>query len=224
MSDKERALAALRQANEALERRTADFERAVAAHDRSMEIVLRRRRRPGGRRGDERSARGRAGDRRRVGHPVARTPGAPEEVVPAMLVAATGDVGRSGRSVRDGAYWVTGLVAGTEHLGMLVWSPPAGRGDVDGQDRQLLERAAVVGLPAPVVRPQPRRSRGEGARRAARRPPRTHAAHLSSLAERAQRSGYDPANATRSSSRTYRPNAGGASAPPRRTSRPPATG
>ena len=40
MSDKERALAALQQANEALEKRTADFERAVAAHDRSMEIVL----------------------------------------------------------------------------------------------------------------------------------------------------------------------------------------
>ena len=61
-----------------------------------------------------------------------------------MLVATSGDVGRSGRSVRDGACWVTSLVAGTEHLGMLVWSPPAGRGDVDGQDRQLLERAAVV--------------------------------------------------------------------------------
>jgi transcriptional regulator with GAF, ATPase, and Fis domain len=41
LSDKERALAALRQANEALERRTVESEKAVTAHDRSMEIVLR---------------------------------------------------------------------------------------------------------------------------------------------------------------------------------------
>ena len=192
MSDKERALAALQQANEALEKRTADFERAVAAHDRSMEIVLG----GGGVQEVVAATSDQLGGALAIvdewGTPVARTPGAPEEVVAAMLVATSGDVGRSGRSVRDGACWVTSLVAGTEHLGMLVWSPPAGRGDVDGQDRQLLERAAVV---ASLLRLFDRnlaaaeaRVRGELLDDLLAPTPHT----WSSLAERAQRSGYDP--------------------------------
>ena len=103
MSDKERALAALQQANEALEKRTVDSEKAVAAHDRSMEIVL------GG--GGVQEVVAATSDQLggvlaivdEWGTPVARTPGAPEEVVAAMLVATSGDVRRSGRSVRDGA-------------------------------------------------------------------------------------------------------------------------
>lgn len=192
MSDKERALAALRQANEALERRTADSERAVAAHDRSMEIVLR-----GGGVQEVVAATGdQLGGALAIldewGTPVARTPGTPEEVVAAMLVASTGDSGRSGRSVRDGAFWVTGLVAGTEDLGTLVWAPPPGRGDVDGQDRQLLERAAVVAslllLFNRTLAVAEARVRGELLDDLLAPTPHT----WSSLAERAQRSGYDP--------------------------------
>ena len=94
MSDKERALAALRQANEALERRTADSERAVAAHDRSMEIVLR-----GGGVQEVVAATGeQLGGALAIldelGTPVA------EEVLQAILVASTGDGGCSGRSGR----------------------------------------------------------------------------------------------------------------------------
>lgn len=192
MSDKERALAALQQANEALEKRTADFEKAVAAHDRSMEIVLG----GGGVQEVVAATSDQLGGALAIvdewGTPVARTPGTPEEVVAAMLVATSGDAGRSGRSVRDGACWVTSLVAGTEHLGMLVWSPPPGRGDVDGQDRQLLERAAVV---ASLLRLFDRnlaaaeaRVRGELLDDLLAPTPHT----WSSLAERAQRSGYDP--------------------------------
>jgi DNA-binding PucR family transcriptional regulator len=192
MSDKERALAALRQANEALERRTVESERAVAAHDRSMEIVLR-----GGGVQEVVTATGdQLGGALAIldewGTPVARTSGTPEEVVQAMLVASTGDGGRSGRSVRDGAFWVTSLVAGTENLGTLVWAPPAGRGDVDGQDRQLLERAAVVAslllLFNRTLAVAEARVRGELLDDLLIPTPHTY----SSLAERAQRSGYDP--------------------------------
>jgi GAF domain-containing protein len=192
MSDKERALAALQQANEALERRTADSERAVAAHDRSMEIVLR-----GGGVQEVVTATGdQLGGALAIldewGAPVARTPGTPEEVVAAMLVASAGGGGRSGRSVRDGAFWVTGLVAGTEDLGTLVWAPPAGRGHVDGQDRQLLERAAVVAslllLFNRTLAVAEARVRGELLDDLLAPTPHT----WSSLAERAQRSGYDP--------------------------------
>jgi putative methionine-R-sulfoxide reductase with GAF domain len=192
MSDKERALAALRQANEALERRTADSERAVAAHDRSMEIVLR-----GGGVQEVVAATGdQLGGALAIvdewGTPVARTPGTPEEVVQAMCVAASGDVGRSGRSVRDGAYWVTCLVAGTENLGTLVWAPPPRSGEADGQDRQLLERAAVVAALLQLfnrnLATAEARVRGELLDDLLAPTPHT----WSSLAERAQRSGYDP--------------------------------
>jgi DNA-binding PucR family transcriptional regulator len=192
MSDKERALAALRQANEALERRTVDSERAVAAHDRSMEIVLR-----GGGVQEVVAATGEqlGGSLAIVdewGAAVARSPGTSEEAVQAMLVAATGDVGRSGRSVREGACWVTSLVAGTENLGTLVWAPPSGGGHLDGQDRQLLERAAVVAslllLFGRNLVAAEARVRGELLEDLLAPTPHT----WSSLAERAQRSGYDP--------------------------------
>ena len=192
MSDKERALAALRQANEALERRTVDSERAVAAHDRSMEILLR-----GGGVQEVVAATGeQLGGALAIvdewGVPVARSPGTAEEVVQAMLVAATGDLGRSGRSVREGACWVTSLVAGSENLGTLVWSPPPGGGDLDGQDRQLLERAAVVAsllqLFNRTLAAAEARVRGELLDDLLA--PTAHT--WSSLAERAQRSGYDP--------------------------------
>jgi DNA-binding PucR family transcriptional regulator len=192
LSDKERALAALRRANEALERRTADSERAVAAHDRSMEIVLR----GGGMHEVVTATADQLGGALAIvdewGTPVARTPGTPAEVVQAMLVAASGDGDRSGRSVRAGAYWVTCLVAGTENLGTLVWAPPTAHGDVDDQDRQLLERAAVV---ASLLRLFNRNlaaaeARVRGALLDDLLAPTPHT--WSSLAERAQRSGYDP--------------------------------
>jgi hypothetical protein len=145
-------------------------------------------------------------------------------VVQAMLVASTGDGGRSGRSVRDGAFWVTSLVAGTENLGTLVWAPPAGRGDVDGQDRQLLERAAVVAslllLFNRTLAVAEARVRGElldDLLTPRRTPTRRWPSGLSAAA-------MTPANGTRSSSRTSCPTAGSASAPPPPTSRPPGTG
>jgi DNA-binding PucR family transcriptional regulator len=192
LSDKEQALAALRQANEALERRTVESEKAVTAHDRSMEIVLRG--------GGVQEVVAATGDQLggvlaivdEWGAPVARTPGTPDEVMQAMLVAASGDVGRSGRSGRDGAFWVTCLVAGTEDLGTLVWAPPPDRDDLDGQDRQLLERAAVVASLLQLfnrnLAAAEARVRGELLEDLLAPTPHT----WSSLAERAQRSGFDP--------------------------------
>jgi hypothetical protein len=109
-----------------------------------------------------------------------------------MCVAASRDVGRAGRSVRDGAYWVTGLVAGTENLGTLVWAPPPDGGQADGQDRQLLERAAVVASLLQLF------NRNLAAAEARVRgellddllAPTSHT--WSSLPDRAQRSGFDP--------------------------------
>ena len=191
LSDKERALAALRQANEALERRTVESEKAVTAHDRSMEIVLRgggvqevvaatgdqlgacwpsstsgARPSPGPR--DAR--RGHAGDAR--GGEWRRRPIRAKRPRRGVL----GDVSRR----RHG---------GPRHPGL---GPAARRDDLDGQDRQLLERAAVV---ASLLRLFNRnlaaaeaRVRGELLDDLLAPTPHT----WSSLAERAQRSGFDP--------------------------------
>ena len=189
--DQAALLAALRQANDALERRTADSERAVAAHDRSMEIVLR-----GGGVAEVVAATGeQLGGALAIvdewGAAVARSPGTPDDVARAMLAAATGDLDRSGRSVRAGECWVTSLVAGPEHLGTLVWAPPTG-GDLDGQVRQLLERAAVVAslllLFGRNLAAAEARVRGELLDDLLAPTPHT----WSSLPERAQRSGFDP--------------------------------
>jgi putative methionine-R-sulfoxide reductase with GAF domain len=192
MHDKEQALADLRRANEALERRSADHERGVAAHDRSMEIVLR----GGGVQEVVAAATDQLGGKLAIfdegGTPVARTPGTAEEVLRAMCGAAAGEVGRSGRSGHDGTYWVTRLLAGAENLGTLVWAPTVLPAEVGDQDRQLLERAAVVASLLQLF------NRNLAAAEAQVRgellddllAPTRHT--YSSLAERAQRIGYDP--------------------------------
>ena len=128
MSDKERALAALRQANEALERRTVESEKAVTAHDRSMEIVLR-----GGGVQEVVAATGdQLGGVLAMIRRVAVRPSSPNAGT--RRGGHAGDArggerrGRAlGRSGRDGAYWVTRLVAGTEDLvhGLGPRRPPA---------------------------------------------------------------------------------------------------
>ena len=192
MYDKEQALAALQRANEALERRSADNERAVAAHDRSMEIVLR----GGGVQEVVAAATDQLGGTLAIfdegGTPVARTPGTAEEVLWAMCGATTGEVGRSGRSGHDGTYWVTRLLAGAENLGTLVWAPAVLPAEVGDQDRQLLERAAVIASLLQLfnrnLAAAEARVRGELLDDLLAPTPHTY----SSLAERAQRIGYDP--------------------------------
>ncbi|MFI7446105.1 helix-turn-helix domain-containing protein [Nonomuraea sp. NPDC049714] len=182
--DRDQTLTALRQANEALRQRTVDQERAVAAHDQSMAIVLR-----GGGVQEVVTA---AGDQLggvlaifdEFETPVAWTPRAPEEVLKAMSVAAGG--------AHDGAYWVTGLVAGTENLGTLVWEPPVASTEVGDLDRRLLARAAVVAsllqLFSRNLAAAEARVRGELLDDLLTPTPRTY----SSLAERALRIGYQP--------------------------------
>lgn len=175
-------LSALRRANEALHRRTADAERAVAAHDQSMDIVLR----GGGVQEVVTAAGEQLGGVLAIfdefGAPVAWTPGAPDEVLKAM----------SGGGVRDGTYRATDLVAGTENLGMLVWAPPAPAAETGDLDRRLLERAAVVAsllqLFGRNLAAAEARVRGELLDDLLTPNPRTY----SSLAERALRIGYQP--------------------------------
>ncbi len=190
--EQEQALTALRRANEMLRQRAADQERAVAAHDQSMDIVLR-----GGGVQEVVTA---VGDRLggvlaifdEFDTPVAWTPGAPEEELKAMSVAAGGAVHRSSGVGHDGPYWVTALVAGTENLGALVWAPPATTNEVGDLDRRLLERAAVVAsllqLFGRNLAAAEARVRGELLDDLLTPNPRTY----SSLAERALRIGYQP--------------------------------
>lgn len=178
--DQDQTLTVLRQANEALRQRVIDQERAVAAHDQSMAIVLR-----GGGVQEVVTA---AGDQLggvlaifdEFETPVAWTPGAPEEVLKAMSGA------------HDGTYWVTDLVAGTENLGTLVWAPPAGPAEVGDLDRRLLTRAAVVAsllqLFSRNLAAAEARVRGELLDDLLTPTPRTY----TSLAERALRIGYQP--------------------------------
>lgn len=189
----DQALAALRQANEALRRHTDEEERAVAAHDQSMDIVLR-----GGGVQEVVSA---TGDRLggvlaifdEFQTAVAWTPGAPGDVLKAMSAAANGsaadaDAGRE----PGGTYWATDLVAGSENLGTLVWAPPAASAGVGDLDRRLLERAAVVAsllqLFGRNLAAAEARVRGELLDDLLTPDARTY----SSLAERALRIGYQP--------------------------------
>ncbi|MCP9966538.1 MULTISPECIES: helix-turn-helix domain-containing protein [Actinomadura] len=183
--EKDRALTALRQ-------RTVDQERAVAAHDQSMDIVLR-----GGGVQEVVTA---VGDQLggvlaifdEFQTPVAWTPGAPPEALQAMAVAAGGRPGGSSGVTRDGTYWATGLVAGGENLGTLVWAPPAAPAGVGDLDRRLLGRAAVVAsllqLFGRNLAAAEARVRGELLDDLLTPNPRTY----SSLAERALRIGYQP--------------------------------
>lgn len=189
---KDQELAALRLANAALRRRTVAEERAFAAHDRTMDIVLR-----GGGVQEVVTA---AGDQLggvlavfdEFEQPVAWTPGASDEALKEMSAAAGGGLGGPAGGVHDGTYWATGLEAGTERLGALVWAPPdasAGIGDLDGR---LLGRAAVVAslllLFGRNLAAAEARVRGELLDDLLTPNPRTY----SSLAERALRIGYQP--------------------------------
>jgi DNA-binding PucR family transcriptional regulator len=180
----DQALATLRQANEALRRHTVEEERAVAAHDQSMDIVLR-----GGGVQEVVSA---TGDQLggvlaifdELGTPVAWTPGASGEVLKGLSAAADGRA--------DGTCWATDLVAGSENLGTLVWAPPAESAEIGDLDRRLLERAAVVAsllqLFGRNLAAAEARVRGELLDDLLTPDARTY----SSLAERALRIGYQP--------------------------------
>ncbi|GLZ06248.1 hypothetical protein Acsp03_37140 [Actinomadura sp. NBRC 104412] len=189
--EQNRALAALRQENEDLLRRTADQDRAVAAHDQSMDIVLR----GGGLQEVVTAVSDRLGGALAVFDefetPVAWTPGASEEALKEMSVAAVDSGGTVG-GVHDGTHWVTGLAAGTETLGTLVWAPPATSSEVGDLDRRLLERAAVVASLLQLFRRNlaaaEARVRGELLDDLLMPNPGTY----SSLAERALRIGYRP--------------------------------
>ncbi len=178
--DQAQTVTALRQANETLRQRALDQERAVAAHDQSMAIVLR-----GGGVQEVVTA---VGDQLggvlaifdEFETPVAWTPGASEEILKAMSGA------------RDGTYRVTDLVAGTENLGTLVWAPPAAPAQVGDLERRLLTRAAVVAsllqLFSRNLAAAEARVRGELLDDLLTPTPRTY----TSLAERAHRIGYQP--------------------------------
>ncbi|WP_165978125.1 helix-turn-helix domain-containing protein [Actinomadura darangshiensis] len=180
-ADTDQALMALGKANETLRERTVDAERAVAAHDQSMDIVLR-----GGGVQEVVTA---AGDQLggvlaifdEFGAPVAWTPGAPGEVLKAMAAG-----------VPEGTYRATDLVAGTENLGTLVWAPPVQAAEAGDLDRRLLDRAAVVAsllqLFGRNLAAAEARVRGELLDDLLTPNPRTY----SSLAERALRIGYQP--------------------------------
>ncbi|TDE58623.1 GAF domain-containing protein [Nonomuraea mesophila] len=190
--DRQQTLAALRRENAALRQRAADQERAVAAHDQSMAIVLRG--------GGVQEVVAAAGDQLggvlaifdEFETPVAWTPGASDEVLKAMSAAVGGAAGRSAAATHDGTYWVTGLVAGTENLGTLVWGPPTAPSEVGDLDRRLLARAAVVAsllqLFSRNLAAAEARVRGELLDDLLTPTPRTY----SSLAERALRIGYQP--------------------------------
>lgn len=182
--EQDQAIAALRQANEALRRHTVEEERAVAAHDQSMDIVLR-----GGGVQEVVTA---TGDQLggvlaifdELQTPVAWTPGASGEVLKSMAAAADGQAGE--------LYWATDLVAGSENLGTLVWAPPETSAEVGDLDRRLLERAAVVAsllqLFGRNLAAAEARVRGELLDDLLTPDARTY----SSLAERALRIGYQP--------------------------------
>ena len=191
-SDKEQVLAELHQANEDLRRRTIDTERAVAAHDRSMEIVLR----GGGVQEIVTAAGEQLGGVLAIiddtGTAIAWTPGTAEDVLRSMHAVARSDVGRSGRGVHVGNYWITSLAAGTETLGALVWAPPTPPEEVGDADQRLLEGAAVVASLLQLFNHNlgaaEARVRGELLDDLLSPTPHTY----SSLTERAQRVGYQP--------------------------------
>jgi PucR C-terminal helix-turn-helix domain/GAF domain/GGDEF-like domain len=192
LQDKERALVELHEANEALQARTRDTERAVAAHDRSMDIVLR-----GGGTQEVVAATGESLDGPlaifdELHTPIAWTPGTAEAELAAMLAAAQTDEARSGRSVEVDRFLVNGLIAGAEQLGALVWAPMVPPAAVPDPDRRLLERATVVASLLQLFQRNlgaaEARVRGELLEDLLAPSPATS----TSLADRAQRVGYQP--------------------------------
>lgn len=205
-------VAALRQANAALRGRAADAERTVAAYDRLTDIVLR-----GGGVPEVVTAAGdRLGGVLAVfdesGTPVAWSPGTPEDVLREMRAAADDDAGAAGDGTgggadggaggaagdragggagggHHGAYRVTGLVAGGEELGTLVWAAPP---DADDPGGRLLGRTAAMVALLRLFRGElaaaEAKARGELLDDLLTPGPRTH----SSAAERAARIGYRP--------------------------------
>jgi sugar diacid utilization regulator len=134
------ALEELSAANKVIRNHSDSVERAAAAHDRMMSLVLN-----GGGVEDVAAA---VCDVLDGGLLVLDTDGrhlatvgdivepAPAEIVEAVAASRT-----DRRSVRRGRWWLAAVVAGTENLGALVFRPTR---DVSGADQQILERAALV--------------------------------------------------------------------------------
>ncbi|WP_137812213.1 helix-turn-helix domain-containing protein [Gandjariella thermophila] len=134
------ALAELDDASRLLRSRTAAMERAVAAHDRLTDLVLRGA-------GLAQVAEavtevlGGALQVRDADDRVLATAGRLEPPEDDVLADAQATARRTGRAARAGAHWVTVVAAGSEQLGTLVLRPD---GDLDDADQRVLERAAVV--------------------------------------------------------------------------------
>jgi hypothetical protein len=132
------ALAELSAANETIRAHSAAVERAAAAHDRMVDLVLR------------------GGGVEQVAAAVVEVLGGGLLVLDADArpLASVGDLepppdaaegllaSRSaGRSVSRRALWFAAVAAGAEDLGVLVWRPDGRVGD---GDQRILERAALV--------------------------------------------------------------------------------
>ncbi|MFD2421819.1 helix-turn-helix domain-containing protein [Amycolatopsis pigmentata] len=176
-------------ANTTLRARARETERAVTAHDRSMEIVLR-----GGGVQEVVNATTETLDGTLAifdeqGTTLAWTPDTPEKLLQAMLSATQGDRDRGVRSAPAGNFWVTTLAAGREDLGSLVWAPSSTASDAD---RRILERAGVVAALVRLfhnnVANAEARVRGELLDDLLSPTATTY----TSLADRAQRLGYEP--------------------------------
>ncbi|MEU2982395.1 helix-turn-helix domain-containing protein [Streptomyces hirsutus] len=144
LDDKEQALRDARRANAALEERTRATAREVAAHDRSMDLVLQ----GGGLQEVVDVARTFLGGCLAVvdelNAPIMWTDGTPEDRLHAMITAARRPRAGTGRSEHVDGCWVTVLTAGNSSLGALVWAPEAPTEDTTAVDVRLLERTAVV--------------------------------------------------------------------------------
>jgi hypothetical protein len=144
LQDKEQTLVRLHAVNDDLETRTREIERAVEAHDRLMNIVLR-----GGGVKEVVSATTEPLGGKLAIFDDARTAVAwttdttPSDIETMQEVAAT-EAAESGRGVRVGTFWVVRLFAGAASLGTLIWAPDADTVPLGDSDRRILERAGVV--------------------------------------------------------------------------------
>jgi len=143
-SEMQEAHRELSASNLALRAQTAEVERSIDAHDRSMDVIL-----EGG--GVQevvaaaaQSLRGSLAIFDEDDVAIAWTPETSDDVLNGMAVAVQTERERHGRNEPVGKFWVAPLVAGNESLGSLVWAPQGHLDDVTEGDRRLLERTSVV--------------------------------------------------------------------------------
>jgi hypothetical protein len=144
LQDKEQALVRLHAVNDDLETRTCETERAVEAHDRMMDIVLR-----GGGMKEVVSATteplgGKLAIFDETNAALAWTTETTPTDIEAMRNVVVAEDAESGRAVLAGAVWIVRLIASTSSLGTLVWAPDVDAEPIGHPDRRILERAGVV--------------------------------------------------------------------------------